>query len=309
MLMPHSLSLPQRALLAEVAQLYQLPSLRTVATGDNRVCFGLIADPQYADIEPDIDNNLYYRNGLQKLQRAIGVLNAQPLDFVVTLGDLVDRDWQSYAAVLPVYQGLQHPHAVVLGNHDAQTIAARLEGKLPLPKSYYAFRFNGWRFIVYDGNDISVYCNALNGTDREQAAALLARLQRAQQPQAQPWNGAVGKQQLDWIEQQLQAAQQCGESVVVLGHYPLAPENTHMLMNAGELVDLFTRYRVRACFAGHDHRGGYARIEHTEFFTMKGMLDGPSDAPFARVEIDDNTLRLHGFEGEVSRCSRTLNRV
>lgn len=301
MLTPHLLSLPQRERLAEVAQLYQPPVLRALPVGDNIVRFGLIADPQYADIEPDVDNNLYYRNGLQKLQHAIAVLNAQPLDFVVTLGDLVDRHWHSYDAVLPVYQRLQHPHAVVLGNHDAQTIAAHLEGTVPLPKSYYAFRFNGWRFIVYDGNDMSVYCNALNGTDREQAAALLTQLQREQQPQAQPWNGAVGRQQLGWIEQQLQAAQQCGESVIVFGHYPLAPENTHILMNAGELVDLFTRYRVRACFAGHDHRGGYARIESTEFFIMKGMLDGPSDAPFALVEMDGDKLRLCGFGGEISR--------
>ncbi|AWQ21378.1 3',5'-cyclic adenosine monophosphate phosphodiesterase CpdA [Pantoea ananatis] len=301
MLTPHSLSLQQRELLADVAALYQPPLLRPLPARDNGVRFGLMADPQYADIAPDVDNHLYYRNGLLKLHQAITALNAQPLDFVVTLGDLVDRDWHSYAAVLPVYQELKHPHAVVLGNHDAQTIASRLEGKVALPKSYYAFRFNGWRFIVYDGNDMSLYCNALNGTDRQQAAALLTRLQHEHRPHAQPWNGAVGAQQLVWIEQQLQAAQQCGESIVVFGHYPLAPGNTHMLMNADALVDLFTRYQVRACFAGHDHRGGYARILDTDFFIMKGMLDGPLDVPFAWVEADGEMLRVQGYGGEISR--------
>jgi hypothetical protein len=66
-------------------------------------------------------------------------------------------------------------------------------------------------------------------------------------------------------------------------------------------VNLFTRYRVRACFAGHDHRGGYARILDTDFFIMKGMLDGPSVVPFAWVEADGDTLSVKGYGGEISR--------
>jgi len=301
MLTPHTLSPSQRTLLADIASLYQPPSLRALPVRDNGIRFGLLADPQYADVDPDISNNLYYRNGLNKLSQAIKAFNAEPLDFVVTLGDLVDRHWQSYAAILPVFARLQHPHAVVLGNHDAQTIAERLDNQAPLPKGYYAFRFNGWRFVVYDGNDMSLYCNTLNGRDREEAAALLAQLQHDQQPQAQPWNGAVGRQQFNWIEQQLQAAQQSRESVIVFGHYPLAPVTTHRLMNAPALVALFTRYRVRACFAGHDHRGGYTCIDGTEFFTLKGMLDGPTAVPFAWVDITGDQLRVSGFGGEISR--------
>ena len=123
---------------------------------------------------------------------------------------MVDRHWESFAAILPVYERLRHPHAVVLGNHDAQTLTQHLNAAAALPKSYYAFGLQGWRFIVYDGNDISLYCNALNGDDRAQAERMLADLIERQQPQANPWNGAVGQQQLAWIEQQLQDAQQQG---------------------------------------------------------------------------------------------------
>ncbi len=297
---PHPLTSSQRELLGDVAELYALPDLRPTVL-DRTLRFGLIADPQYADVAPDIANNLYYRHALHKLPQAISALNQQLLDFVVTLGDLVDRHWGSYAAVLTLYDRLEHPHAVVLGNHDVQTIAQHLNNRAPLPKSYYAFRLAGWRFIVYDGNDVSHYCNALNGDDYYQAETLLADLRAQQQPQAQPWNGAVGQQQLAWIEQQLIEARQQGERVGVFGHYPLAPHTTHILMNAQVLVDLFTSYNIQFCFSGHDHRGNFARIGQTGFYTMKGMLDGPGDVPFAVVEITEDRVKVNGFGGEVSR--------
>ncbi|PJZ05889.1 hypothetical protein PRCB_03960 [Pantoea rodasii] len=300
MTIPHPLTSLQRELLGDVAELYAAPDLRAKAL-DSTLRFGVIADPQYADVAPDIANNLYYRHALTKLPQAIEALNQQPLDFVVTLGDLVDRDWSSYAAILPQYDRLVHPHAVVLGNHDAQTIAQHLNHRAALPKSYYAFCLAGWRFIVCDGNDVSLYCNALNGDDYYQAETLLAQLQLQRQPQAQPWNGAVGQQQLLWIEQQLIEAQRLGEKVGVFGHYPLAPHTTHILMNANVLVELLTSYNIQFCLSGHDHRGNTAYIGQTGFYTMKGMLDGAADVPFAVVELDDIGVRIHGFGGEISR--------
>lgn len=297
---PHPLSVRQRELLGNVAGLYALPDL-PVTTRDATLRFGLMADPQYADVDASLSSHLYYRHALRKLPQAIAALNRQPLDFVVTLGDLVDRHWQSYAAILPLYDQLVHPHAVVLGNHDAQTIAEHLDNRVPLPKSYYAFCLAGWRFIVYDGNDVSFYCNTLNGDDRHHAETLFNSLQARQQPQAQPWNGAVGQQQLAWIEQQLILAQQQGEQVVVFGHYPLLPLNTHSLMNASALVDLLTRYNILHCFAGHDHRGNFARLGQTGFTTLKGMLDGADAVPYAVVEITQGKVSIQGFGGEISR--------
>lgn len=297
MLHPHPLTALQRTLLGDVAEWYQPPDLRRAPLGSS-LCFGLLADPQYADIDADVKQQLYYRHALRKLPQAIDALNQQPLDFVVTLGDLVDRDWRSYAALLPVYDRLVHPHAVVMGNHDAQTVAQQLNDAAPLPKSYYAFRMAGWRFIVYDGNDISLYCNRHNGDDRQQAARLLADLLASQQPQAQPWNGAVGSAQRAWLEAQLQQAQAAQEQVIVFGHYPLAPHNSHMLLNGPQLAQLFCRYGVRACFAGHDHRGGYARLAQTDFITLRGMLDGAEAVPFATVTLTPAGMTVTGYGGQ-----------
>ncbi|WP_336795641.1 metallophosphoesterase [Erwinia aphidicola] len=302
---PHPLSALQQQALGCVAALYRPPQLNAVTPLDATLRFGLIADPQYADVDADVPKNLYYRHALHKLPQAIDALNQQPLDFVVTLGDLVDRHWPSYQTILPLYETLRPPHAMVIGNHDARVISDRLSGAhtppAGLPKSYYQFRLAGFLFIVFDGNDISLYCNQGNGDERHQAEAQLADLLARNQPQAKPWNGAVGAQQMAWIEQQLIAAEQRAETVVVFGHYPLAPHNSHNLWNGGELAALLCRYRVRACFSGHDHRGGYARIGNTDFITLKGMLDGADSVPFAVVELLDGVLRVKGYGGEVSR--------
>lgn len=302
--LPHSLSQPQRLALGEVSILYQPPALRSPNLSGSTLRFGLIADPQYADADPDLENNLYYRHGLRKLSSAISSLNDLSLDFVVTLGDLVDRHWSGYSNLLSCYSALRHPHAAIIGNHDAQVISEHLSAFTPplgLPKSYYYFSVSGYRFLVIDGNDISLYCNAANGEDRQRARAQLNALQAEQQPQAQRWNGAVSDQQLVWIEQNLQQAQELGETVIVFGHYPLAPLKKHILWNGEVVADLLCRYQVRAYFAGHDHRGGYYRRGNTDFITLKGMLNGPDNVPFAVAELTGSTLMITGFGGEISR--------
>ena len=298
------LTLEQQQKLGNVSALYNPPTLAETPHSHTTLRFGLIADPQYADAEPSTTHPRFYRNSLCKLEKAITELNDHRLEFVVTLGDLVDREWESFAAVMSVYEALRHPHAVVIGNHDAQVISEHLAQQVPvagLPKSYYQFRQSGYRFIVIDGNDLSLYCNAGNGEQHQQARAMLNVLEEEQRPQAQPWNGAVGLRQLEWIEQTLQQAQLKNETVLMFGHYPLAPENRHNLWNCEQLVELLCRYQVRAYFAGHDHEGNYARIGNTDFITLKGMVDGADRLPFAMIEVKNGELTVNGYGPEISR--------
>ena len=296
------LSAEQQEALGKVSAFYQPPEVFNEMISGQRLRFGLIADPQYADVDAEKDR--HYRNSLNKLATAITELNDVKLDFVVTLGDLVDRDWRSFDPVIGSYEALRHPHAVLIGNHDAQVISHHLAAQTPalgLPKSYYQFSLPGYRFLVIDGNDVSLYCNHANGDDRQLAEFMLDELTECQQSQAQPWNGAVGRRQLEWIEQHLKQAKAQGETVLVFGHYPLTPVNSHNLWNCETLVELLCRYQVRAYFAGHDHRGGYDRIENTDFITLKGMVDGENRLPFASVTLDGDVLTITGYGPEVSR--------
>src|SRR5262245_11383377 len=78
--------------------------------------FGVVADPQYAPVAPA--GTRYYANSLWKLSQAIAGFNTEELQFVVTLGDIIDRHWESYGHILPLYDKLKAPNFFVLGNHD-----------------------------------------------------------------------------------------------------------------------------------------------------------------------------------------------
>ncbi|MFL0692164.1 MAG: hypothetical protein ACJLUP_08625 [Agrobacterium tumefaciens] len=61
-----------------------------------RLRLGIIADPQYADLDPDRERDRYFRNSLDKLGEAVEHFNSRNLDAVVVLGDLIDRGWENY---------------------------------------------------------------------------------------------------------------------------------------------------------------------------------------------------------------------
>ncbi|HEY0315586.1 MAG TPA: metallophosphoesterase [Sphingomonas sp.] len=101
---------------------------------------GAIADCQYA-AEPDAPPRLYH-TAPGKLAAAVADFNRQRLAFVVHLGDFVDRDWQSFDALLPITARLRHPWHFVLGNHDFAVDdgqKAHVPAKLGMPARYYSF--------------------------------------------------------------------------------------------------------------------------------------------------------------------------
>lgn len=76
---------------------------------------GFISDPQYCDCNPTTTRK--YRLTLQKLPEAIDTLNKHQPDYVITLGDVIDKYYASYETILPLYDSLKVPHHFVLGNH------------------------------------------------------------------------------------------------------------------------------------------------------------------------------------------------
>src|SRR5690606_26022733 len=120
--------------------------------------FGLIADPQYAPVAPR--GTRFYSNSLGKVAEAIETFNGEELDFVATLGDIIDRRWESFGHILPIYDRLRHDRFFVLGNHDYDVAADYLGSvvrTVGMPNAYYDFTGGGYRFIVLDGNDVSMF--------------------------------------------------------------------------------------------------------------------------------------------------------
>ena len=196
--------------------------------------FGVVADPQYADI-PDRGRRSY-RASVGKLNEAVADFNRRDLDFCVNLGDAIDRDWASYDAILAPLAAARAPWRHVLGNHDFAVEPSRVPqvpARLGIPSRRAVFDVSGVRFVILDSNAVSVYAHAVGSPERQAAATELARLKAAKAPQAFDWNGGFGDEQLRWFDRLAAEAEVAGLRVVVLAHHPVLPARARGLGRSG----------------------------------------------------------------------------
>jgi predicted phosphodiesterase len=265
--------------------------------------FGVVADPQYAPIAPS--GTRYYSNSLRKLNQAIKVFIEETLEFIVTLGDIIDRDWGSYAHVLPLYRTLERPHFFLLGNHDFYVGSGHLKWvlhRLGLRRGYYDFAGAGHRFIVIDGNEISLFANSEGTANHAAALERLSHMRAAGAGNAHFCNGGVSDVQFAWVEQVMNKAKAAGERVIVMGHYPIYPAHSLNLWDYARLVDLLTSYDNFLLYInGHNHAGNFGAIGRKYFVNFKGMVETPDTTAFSIIEVYDERIAIRGFGVEPSR--------
>ena len=266
---------------------------------------GIISDPQYAPVPPNLANKRFYANSLWKMQEAIADLNGQDLRFVATLGDIIDRYWESYAHIMPLYDTLKHPKMFLLGNHDYEIGRDYLNSVLRtvgMPSTYYDFAGGGWRFVVIDGNDVTTFAPPVGDPRRDLAAARLAALKATGASNAQSWNGSLSDAQFAWLGETMDKARAARENVVVMGHYPLFPANIHNMWDAPRIVDLLTGYdNFVAYFCGHNHAGNYGEVAGRHFMNFKGMVDTATTSAYSVVEFHPDRLEILGRGREENR--------
>ena len=266
--------------------------------------FGVIADPQYVDAPPA--GTRHYRESLGKLEACVAEMNRHDLAFVITLGDLIDRDFASFGPVLGKYSALKSSHRIVLGNHDfavADADKPRVLGNVGLPSAHYSFSHGPWRIVVIDGTEVSTYRHATDDPRTADAGQRLAKLASTGAGNAKEWNGAVGDAQLQWLDGELSAAKTAAQRVIVCGHFPLLPlGDSHRLWNSGEVVALLDRHpHVAAYFNGHNHKGNHTHAAHCHHVNFKGMVETATDNPFAIVECHADRLDITGYGPEPTR--------
>jgi len=278
----------------------------TASAGFTPFRFGVISDPQFAPVVPNATATRFYGNSLWKLDAAIAELNQHDdLEFVVTLGDIIDRHWESYGHILPVYDRLRHRKHFLLGNHDYDYPPEWIPSvvrTVGMPAPYYDFAVKGIRFIVVDGNDVSTFAPPEDDPRRTLAEERLAKLKETGAENAQSWNGSLSDQQFAWLEERLKAAAGAGERAILLCHYPVYPANEHNLWDSERIVELVKAHpHCLAWFNGHNHAGNYAAIGKQHFVNFRGMVDTPDQSCFAIVTIQQDRIEIQGFGREESR--------
>jgi predicted phosphodiesterase len=265
---------------------------------DANFSFGLIADCQYCNVVGEGQRK--YSQSDQKLQSCVDQFNTMDLSWVIHLGDFIDKDWESFDVVDPIYRQLTMPGHHVLGNHDfsvADSLKESVVKRMGLPSPYYHFESEGWRFVVLNGNDISFHAHPKE-SDQYKAAEEYYDENQITSPK---WNGAIGPEQLVWMEETFKSANERGENVILFCHFPVFPENVHNLWNAGEVVSLIEQYpNVKAYINGHNHDGNYAQKNGVHYLTMKGMVD-TEESSYGVMSVQQDSLVLTGTGREEDR--------
>lgn len=267
-----------------------------------QISFGVFADCQYCDCETL--NNRFYRNSLQKLEKAIRHFNqTQELEFVVNLGDLIDRDIASFYPLMPVLAKSEKQIFHVIGNHDLEVEnehLSKIPSVLGMTSRYYAFEKKGWLFVFLEGNDLTFLSD--NQEVVEKARILTSKLKADGKPNYHEWNGGLGKAQINWLDKQLTLAKKSGFKVAIFCHYPLMPLESHTLWNQSEVLSILEKYScVKLWMNGHNHAGGYVFYHGIHFITLKGMVETETENAFSEVLFSGKSIKIKGFGREVNR--------
>ncbi|KAL6583728.1 hypothetical protein OROMI_003017 [Orobanche minor] len=292
------------------------------------ISFGVISDVQYADI-PDGRSFLnvprYYRHSLFVLQRAVQNWNERKLKFAINFGDIVDgfcpksESLNAISKIVDEFNSFNGPIYHMIGNHCLYNLPR--ENLLPLlnipgrdGRAYYDFSpIQEFRFVVLDGYDISAIgwpkghpnaAKALNflnernpNSDKNSPNGLVGPDRRYLM-----FNGAVGLEQMEWLDRVLEDSTKSNQKVVICCHLPLEPRastDESLLWNYDEVMEIIHRYRcVKVCLGGHEHRGGYCVDSHgVHHRVFEAALECPpgTDA-FGCVDLFNDRLVLSGAD-------------
>ncbi|UZJ41295.1 metallophosphoesterase [Prosthecochloris sp. SCSIO W1101] len=252
--------------------------------------FGVITDIHYGNGDRIEEKN--------DLHACFDFWRKSRVAFVVQLGDLIDgkgpeavENLVGATAVLREYPGrLYH----VAGNHCLGAPLDRYLEETGLDAPYYTFSINGIRFIVLHGMDINPESKPETISDKARKNLL------NHDPWANLYSGAVGEEQIHWLERQLDETRESGEQVILFCHFPLLKETSDkphgLLWNHDEVTDVLRRYEnIIACFTGHLHRSAYFKRYGIHFMTMAPFLkrNEPPHYSCGMIELDNASMTVY----------------
>ena len=279
---------------------------KETSTESESFSIGIISDCQYCDCDIRFVGGAdrYYRKAPQRLRNAVAELNKHELEFTIHLGDFIDQDFKSFDSITPIWDGLKSKSYHVLGNHDfsvADSLKSRVPNKMGLTDRYYSFELNNWKFIVLDGNNVSLY-GAPTKEKLKEAEELLAEVTKDSLPYAKFYNGALGSEQLTWVKTELEDAKTRNLNVCFFNHFPASPMTKLNFWDKENFLALVKDYdNVKFYLNGHDHAGAYDEVNGVHYVTFKGMVDTENTNTFASIEFTKDSAFVKGYGREESR--------
>lgn len=133
----------------------------------------------------------------------------------------------------------------MLGNHDFGVAAEKkseVMEQIGMKSHCYSQRLDTFRFIMLDGTEISTYRYPQDATEHQDAERRLANLKETKAPNAQPWNGGMGEEQVAWLDAPLSEFETADERAILMCHYPVFPVNAHNLWNDKQVLAVIDKH-------------------------------------------------------------------
>ena len=275
--------------------------------GETFIALGIFTDSHYSATKEN-KTERYYKASKQKIESAVATFNSEKVNMALSLGDIVDNEFDDYSDIAQYLDRLEMPFYKVLGNHDfvtpfsleQQTAALKVLG---ISNRYFSVSTDDLRLIFLDGSDVAKYSNEDESEGYRKAEEMLEELKDDLAANAKNYNGAIGKAQRDWLDAELRTAQLASQNVICFSHIPLFVKDgeKYTLWNGEDVLDMLTPYScVKAYVAGHHHVGGYSDKGGIHHITLKGMVQGP-DNSYAIVRIYKDRIVIDGYGREEDR--------
>ncbi len=237
------------------------------------------------------------------LRRCLDFWRQHDVCFAVQLGDLIDGEGhkasENLAEILSIFRTPPFTVFHVTGNHCLEVPLRDYLQRTRLCSPYYSFRCEGIRFIALHGMDINPESEPERDADRERKRLF------GRDPWANRYCGAIGENQIRWLQHQLDDASAAGEAVIVFNHFPLLKETTDevhgILWNHEEITGLLSGYpNVLACFNGHFHQSAVAQRCGTHFVTLPAFKNRNRQPFFScgLVEVGTSEMTVTGMNGD-----------
>jgi len=252
-----------------------------------KVRVGLVTDLHYADKPPN--GSRYYRETLTKLAEAAKQFTADKPDFVVELGDFIDKadsvaDEQSYLKqVHEAFTTIPGPKHYVLGNHCVETLTKEeFLGGVGRQESFYSFDAGGFHFVVLDS------CFRSDGKSYGRRGSA--------------WTDAnIPAHELDWLQADLKATD---TKVIVFAHQRLDDGKKYAVRNAVDVRKVLEESgKALAVFQGHSHKNDLQEISGIHYCTLAAMVEGTGaeNNGYSVMDVlDDGAIRITGFRQQAN---------
>ena len=271
---------------------------------DQSVRIGVFTDAHYSATKANTTERFYQASG-KKIADAVETFGKEKVDLVISLGDLVDNEYEDYEDIGQSLEKLTMPVYKVLGNHDfinpyseeQQSAALKVLG---ITDRYFSVVKGGTRLIFLDSSDIATYSHPLESAGYRNAESILKTLKDDLAENARKYNGAISQTQMSWLESELKEATAASQNAVCFVHIPLAVSGAakYTLWNGEDVIDVLSAYPcVKAVIAGHHHAGGYSSVGGLHHITLKGMVQG-ADTSYSILEISEQGIKIDGFGRE-----------